>query len=105
MAYSGKKVYVLSHVYEYGENDEFDEIKELGIYSTKQKAEEAIERYYILSGFKRYPRSCFQIREQKVDLDFEWTDGFMTDEDIERFQVENDICRDERYKRSNYDDK
>ena len=97
------KVYVLSHVYEYGENEEFDEIKDLGIYTTKQKAEEAIERYIVLDGFNKYPRSCFQIREQTVDVDAFWTDGFMTYEEIQNYQKENNICQGSEYKKSVYE--
>lgn len=102
MKATNETVYVLTHVYEYGENNEFDEIKELGIYSTRQKAEEAIERYCVLEGFNRYPRSCFQICEQRVDVDYEWTEGFMTAEEIEMYQSDNDICQSNDYKKSIY---
>ena len=98
------KVYVLSHVYEYGEDNEFDEVKELGIYSTKEKAEQAVDRYYALNGFNRYPRSCFQIDEQELDVDAFWTEGFMTYEEINEYQKENNICQGEEYKKSIFDE-
>lgn len=96
-------VYVLYHVYEYGENDEFDECKKLGIYSTQEKAQEAIERYAVLEGFNKYPRSCFEIFKHKVDVDLEWTDGFMSWEEIEKYQEENNVCRTDEYKKSIYE--
>ena len=98
------KVYVLSHIYEYGENFEFEESKLLGVYSSKRRAKEAIERYFALDGFKKYPKSCFKIAECYLDIDFEWTDGFMTWEEIEKYQSENNICRGDEYKKSIYSD-
>ena len=100
MSAKTESVYVLMHAYEYGNENELDEIKELGIYSTKEKAEEAIDRYYVLSGFNRYPRSCFQIINRELDKDSAWTEGFMTYEEIEKYQAENSICRGDEYKNS-----
>ena len=76
-------IFTLAHVYEYGENDDVEvRVKELGIYSTYQKAEEAIERYAILPGFNRHPRSCFIIDEYEIDTDQAWTEGFISTVDI-----------------------
>ena len=86
-----KTLYCLVHVYEYGENNEFEEIKELGIYSSYKKAEEAINRYHLLEGFNRYSRSCFQITTEEVNKDKYWSDGFMTAEEIEEYQTQNDL--------------
>jgi hypothetical protein len=71
MINSGKLLYKLVHYYEYGKNGEFDELKSLGIYSSRQKAEEAIQRYIRLPGFCNYPIECFLIGESTVDVDDE----------------------------------
>ena len=39
------KVYLLQHYYDYGKESEHEEVKELGVYSTRELAEEAIDRY------------------------------------------------------------
>lgn len=49
------RMYLLYHMYEYGEENEHEEIKILGIYSSKQEASKAMERHYKLPGFKEYP--------------------------------------------------
>ncbi len=102
MSTENRVVYKLSHMYEYGDNCEYDEHKELGIYSTRAKAEEAIRRYITLPGFNKYPVNCFFIDEYVVDNDSEWTEGFMTAEEIEQYQEENNICRGDEYKKSIY---
>jgi hypothetical protein len=73
---SNKKdiVFCLIHMYEV-ENE--DEIKELGIYSSREMAEKAIERYFKLPGFCEYSISCFKICEYIIDEDSEWTEGFI----------------------------
>lgn len=73
MKHQKKVVYKLVHMYE---REEGDEIKELGIYSTHKKAEEAIDRYKLLEGFNEHPVDCFCIDECELDKDAEWTDGF-----------------------------
>ncbi len=42
--------------------------KEIGIYSTRKKAEETIERYKSITGFKDYPDD-FEINEVELDFD------------------------------------
>lgn len=72
------KVYVLWHIHtiedDYGEHD--DE-KLIGIYSTKEKAETAIEGHKDLEGFRDCPSECFEIDEYEVDQTG-WTEGFTT---------------------------
>lgn len=70
------KVYLLQHYYDYGKESEHEEVKELGVYSTRELAEEAADRYLPLPGFRDYPRECFQISEFVVDRDTAWTEGF-----------------------------
>ncbi len=42
--------------------------KEIGIYSTRKKAEETIERYKTITGFQDYPDD-FVINEVELDFD------------------------------------
>ena len=79
---SKKKVYFLQHVYEYGEENEYEEVKNLGIYSSIEKASEAIERYIPFKGFRDYPRECFHISEYFLDEDSNWKGGFVSSEEI-----------------------
>ena len=80
------KMYLLYHMYEYGE-DEYEEIKFLGIYSSEQEASNAMERYYKLPGFKEYPKEFFIIDDHVVNEDTYWKEGFVNtanlDEDFE----------------------
>lgn len=82
--YSMEKMYLLYHMYDYGEHSEYEEIKTLGIYSSEQEASEAIERYYRLEGFKKFPKECFYIDEYKVDIDANWREGFVNSADLEQ---------------------
>ena len=73
-------VYILQHSYEVGEDGQFDEMKMIGVYSSRESAEKTIVRYKMLSGFKDYPISCFYISKYEIDTDH-WADGFIkTDE-------------------------
>ncbi|MFC3884986.1 hypothetical protein ACFOU2_16530 [Bacillus songklensis] len=48
-----KYVYLLQHSYEYEyEGEIFDEIKTIGIFSTREKVEKVIDKYKSLPGFK-----------------------------------------------------
>ena len=76
--YSKKRdTFVLYHAYDYGEKKEHTEMKVLGVYSSRKKAKEAIERYRYLAGFCDYPKKCFQIDEYNIDYDMWWNDGFL----------------------------
>lgn len=81
---SDNHMYLLYHFYEYGENNEMEEYKILGIYSSENKAKEAIERYYNLEGFKKYPKECFEIEEYIIDVDAGWNEGFVNSDDLEQ---------------------
>jgi len=67
-------VFNLCHEYVM-ENGE-DEVKELGVYSSREKAQEAITRYWSLPGFRDHPDG-FKIYESELDQDQAWTDGFV----------------------------
>ncbi|WP_238431402.1 DUF7336 domain-containing protein [Streptomyces cavernae] len=55
---------------------EGDDVKLLGVYSSRDKAAERIARARLLPGFREEPK-CFYIEEFTVDSD-EWTEGFVT---------------------------
>jgi hypothetical protein len=52
-----KTVFILQHSYEL---DNYDETKLIGVYSTKEQAELAINRLKEMNGFKYYP-DAFEI--------------------------------------------
>lgn len=75
------KFYLLYHAYDFADGRE---IKHLGLYSSRENAEKAIERYSGLDGFSEYPENCFYISEFTPDNDKEWTDGFINADSIVR---------------------
>lgn len=79
-----RTIYILYHLYEYGENNEHEDFKMLGVYSTEKKALEAMERYFKLDGFNQYSKDCFDVEEFKVDIDTNWKDGFVNSDEIEQ---------------------
>ena len=78
------EVYVLFHEYEFGKEDDIrDETKILGIYSSEEKAREAIEFYYKLPGFCDYPKECFEYEDYTVGECIGWREGFVDYDDYE----------------------
>lgn len=73
-----KKYYYLTHWYISPDDTENINLKELGIYSSKKLAEKAIDSYFLLPGFRDYPRSFFRIGECLLDEDMAWTDDETT---------------------------
>jgi hypothetical protein len=69
------KVFLLQHVREM-EDTGHEESKLTGVYSTKQKAEEAQAQLSTQPGFKDYP-NCFEIVDHTLDRT-SWTEGFVT---------------------------
>ena len=65
-------VYLLWHIHDTGHGDE--ETKLIGVYSTKENAQQAISR--LKPGFKDYPND-FQIELCGVD-ETGWSEGFIT---------------------------
>ena len=61
------QVYVLWHTHElkddYGSHDE---IKMIGIFSTKEKAQRAIEQLKDQEGFRDYPVSCLDVYKRQM---------------------------------------
>jgi hypothetical protein len=69
-------VYLVQHSYEVGENGEFNEVKLIGVYSTQEKAEEAVDRYKEIPGFKNYLNG-FHIGKHEINKD-NWNEGFIS---------------------------
>jgi hypothetical protein len=77
------KVYLLEHYYEVVFNGKiFFETKTIGIYSTRDKADQVIKRFINITGFNKYPITCFNIDEYEIDKD-NWTEGFIGSDEIE----------------------
>lgn len=66
-------VFILEHVYEM---DDKEEIKFIGVFSSSDKAQAAIESLKNILGFNKHSIECFQIHETKLD-EFEWKEGFI----------------------------
>ncbi|MFJ8114093.1 hypothetical protein [Streptomyces sp. NPDC096132] len=59
----------------YVDEQDGDDVKLLGVYSTPGKAEERMRRARLLSGFSDEP-DCFVVEEHTIDED-QWTEGFV----------------------------
>ncbi|MCY9591353.1 hypothetical protein PC41400_09015 [Paenibacillus chitinolyticus] len=68
-----KTVFLLQHSYEI---NQIEYTKTIGIYSTRDKAQDVINKYKELPGFKEYPED-FYIDEYHVDKN-EWQEGFLS---------------------------
>jgi hypothetical protein len=68
-----KTVFILEHSYELNGHDE---TKFIGVYSTNEMAESAINRLKYKNGFKYHP-DAFVITECELNKD-SWTEGFAT---------------------------
>lgn len=67
-------VFSLEHVHVF--DDDSEDVKLIGIYSTKEKAQAARERVSYQPGFCDYPEG-FSISEILVDQDH-WVEGFVS---------------------------
>ncbi|MBM3610554.1 MAG: hypothetical protein FJX18_03380 [Alphaproteobacteria bacterium] len=71
-----KEVFILYHTY--GSDEEEDNNwKELGVYSTRSKAWNAIKRFKRKPGFKSHPKG-FLIDKYNIDCNTCWLSGFST---------------------------
>jgi homoserine kinase type II len=66
--------FVLHHVAR--EDTPNEDVKLIGVYSTRTAAEAAIARMCLLPGFRDYP-SGFHIDEYELDRD-QWAEGFIS---------------------------
>ena len=69
-----KKVYLLQHVHELG--DAAEDVKVIGVYSSRESADAAVRRLTKQPGFSSFP-SSFVVEEYEVDQDH-WLEGFVT---------------------------
>jgi hypothetical protein len=79
------RVFLLEHLHIL--NDEEENVKTLGIYSSRAAALSAVERFRVLPGFIDYPQFAdttslgraegFYLDEYEIDQD-SWHDGFVT---------------------------
>jgi hypothetical protein len=67
-------VFVLQHVH--SQDDGAEDVKFIGVYSSHEKAQEAVTRLARLPGFADDPDG-FHIDEYRVDQD-QWAEGFVT---------------------------
>jgi hypothetical protein len=67
-------VFVLQHVHEL--DDGAEDVKFIGVYSSREKAQEAVTRLTRLPGFVDDPEG-FHIDEYRVDQD-QWAEGYVT---------------------------
>lgn len=74
MSSSSTSVYVLQHSYEL---DGCDETKFIGVYSSLEKAEDAVRRLKSQPGFVDHPDD-FTVDKYPLDVDH-WAEGFVTD--------------------------
>ena len=66
--------FVLHHVHEMDDGDE--DVKFIGVYSSRQKAQEAVARLVTRPGFAAAPDG-FHIEEYQLDQDH-WTEGYIS---------------------------
>jgi hypothetical protein len=74
MIYGPREVFLLEHVHVLDDGEE--SVKTIGIYSTREKAQQAVERLGLQPGFRDAPDG-FVIDLYWVDQDC-WEDGYVT---------------------------
>ncbi len=85
-------VYLLWHTYELtNDSGTHDEDKLIGVFSSKQKANEAISVLKDKDGFRDHPLSCFMTEKYEVDKISNWSEGFDTVHWYERKNTVNKL--------------
>ncbi len=74
-----EKVYLVHHIRDISEDDDIQDVKLIGVYTTEELAEEAVERKKKLEGFRDY-REGFEISKTTLNEDI-WTSGFISIEE------------------------
>jgi hypothetical protein len=80
-------VYVVQHVHTAQDGEEED-VKFIGVYSTRSNADAAVNRLRLLPGFCDHP-SGFEVTEYKIDQDH-WIEGFIRWEEAQEETQEGD---------------
>lgn len=71
-------VFLLWHTHDLTDDDgTHEEVKLIGVFSSEEKANEAIDLLKDKEGFRDYPSDNFEIHKNTVDRPG-WTDGFCT---------------------------
>lgn len=74
------KVFIVIHSYLV--EDKYTEAKIIGMFSTIDNAQKAIELSFQMKGFNLYPKDCYRIQEYIVNPDMnKWSEG-LKDEDF-----------------------
>lgn len=73
-----KQVFIVEHNILVDEENDLYEMKTIGIFSSKRKAEEVVEIYKTLEGFRDYP-DCFNIGTYELDRCY-WEGGYFNPE-------------------------
>jgi hypothetical protein len=68
-------VFCLRHMEDDAKKDGSQSYKAVGVYSTRDRAREALGRYLHLKGFKDYPER-WRIQECVLDAGEGWAEGF-----------------------------
>ena len=69
-----KTIFVVEHLHDLGEGRE--DIKLIGVYSSRRRADESVARMSALPGFRDAPTGFF-VEEYEIDTDH-WIEGFVT---------------------------
>lgn len=70
------EVFLLYHSYSYGKFKQDEATKILGVYSSEKSAKKAINRYWKIPNFNKFPKKCFKINKFKIDNDTWYVKGF-----------------------------
>ena len=69
-------VYLVQHAYLYGRDNEHEEAKIIGIFDCEEKANEIIQIYKDLPGFRDFDEECFTVDKYEINKG-EWSEGFV----------------------------
>lgn len=69
-----QSVFVLQHVHQWEDGEE--DVKMIGVYSTHEEADKAIERMKLLPGFDQAADN-FSVGRYQLNVDH-WTEGYVT---------------------------
>lgn len=72
-----RSAFLLQHSYNWKHQGEIiEETKIIGIFSSRQKEEQIMEKLKLLPGFKEHPIDCFYLHEYTLDQEH-WKEGFI----------------------------
>lgn len=67
-----KYIYNVDHIYDVNKELGLTNVKGIGVFSSIEKANEAIDQVIVMPGFRDYPRENFRIDKIKID---QWADA------------------------------